>query len=52
MYPPRNPNDCTEIGDNVVDLIDHRELLLLFRDYIDECIENYNHRRFPRRGIR
>lgn len=27
----------------VVDLIDHYELLLLFRKYVDQCIEDYNH---------
>ena len=27
----------------IVDLIDHYELLLLFREYVDQCIEDYNH---------
>lgn len=25
----------------VVDLVDHKELLLLFRDYVDQCIEDF-----------
>jgi hypothetical protein len=27
----------------IIDLIDHYELLLMFRDYVNQCIENYNH---------
>lgn len=28
---------------DIVDLMDHYELLLLFRQYVDQCIEDYDH---------
>lgn len=33
---------------DVVDLMDHYELLLLFRQYVDQCIGDYNHSSKPR----
>jgi len=38
MMKTMKPAKITNI--EIVDLIDHKELLLLFRNYVDECIEN------------
>jgi hypothetical protein len=37
----------TKTEPEIVDLMDHLTLLHLFRDYVDECIEDYNHSNKP-----
>jgi len=32
---------ATKTKTEIVDLVDHKELLLLFRDYVDQCIEDF-----------
>jgi hypothetical protein len=39
---------ATKKQTEIVDLMDHYELLLLFREYVDQCIEDYNHSSKPR----